>query len=404
MDLRNSLNLAFQHLNAFSVPGIGTFRQEYKPARIDHLHGRISPPVYAFSLVNEEDEPSALENFLFTHFKVSINKAKEAVKSIGDLIKDEIKSFGKFVLLGIGEVRKNAGGAYELKADSTPELTSNTAFFGFSELGYSLKEAPVETEVVKKAVVSAPEKKDDPKVVVASNEKKPDPKPVPKPKPEPKPEVKKQVSNEPTIVYMDKESKSTPHPGKQTSNEGQTSRKKKFPWVLVILLLLLIGIGGTGVMFRGQIKSFIHKQGLFAGKVEKEGPESAGKSDGPVTDTPPPVDTSLSVAKDSKPVETKLAPVTKTPKGEGANIGRYPQKGYHYMVVACARDPFTAREISKTLDKSLYNVEVIRPAGSVGFYKVVVYKSKDKDLVIHKMVEWKSDFQSKDGAWIYSRQ
>ena len=106
-DPKQSLHLAFQHLDTFSVPGVGTFRRRYFGAVIDHQQKKIDPPSERFVLETGESSLAQLEDFFFRHFDLQIDRAKALVQEAGEWVLGELKKAGSLVLPGWGELQKD---------------------------------------------------------------------------------------------------------------------------------------------------------------------------------------------------------------------------------------------------------------------------------------------------------
>ena len=82
IDPQHSLQLAFQNLEAFSVPGVGTFKRKYFSADIDHSKKIVSPPGEHFVLEKGEALSDKLEDFYFRYLDLKIDRAKELVQEV----------------------------------------------------------------------------------------------------------------------------------------------------------------------------------------------------------------------------------------------------------------------------------------------------------------------------------
>lgn len=434
IDLRKSLEMAFGHLNRFSVPGIGTFKKSYHRSEIDHRDKMVLPPQEMFELTKEgarldaSKEIEILVNFFFQQFKTTLEIARDAVRDLGDLIREEISSYDSYVILGIGEIRQNEVGEIVLLPQKDREQTTGNDFFGLAPVKYTLGMAgnsvPPPPVKEKKA---EPEKAEEPIRLTKEpktstvSEKAAQPPVVPIVQ-NPAPEKKaKPVSGKPEKVA---ESTPVPPPAKTSEtppdpeNPTPEPKKKRKVWKILLALTLIWGLIFACIWFRSELMDF--GQGLFdkgSSEVITDADTDSG-TDADVdtdlgTDTDPGTDTDTDLGTDTDidldtdtDVDTTVDTDTDTDTDFSSDIdfegefGEAPVPGQHYLIVGSSKNGRFAEKDARKYQKGAYKGKAVAPRMNGGFYKVSIYNSTDKMEVIQKMVEWKDTF--KEGTWIYS--
>lgn len=393
-EIRNVFYQAFRELDAFSIPGVGTFRKQVLPARIDHLNQQILPPTLGFALVPDTVPVRSLEDFFLRNLKVTVAKATELVESVREYFNRETEDGGAVEIPEVGKVVQKEG-KFEL-LDQTGDKLQDPNFFGLGPITFSLGSRQADTPVRTKeeAIVSALRS----------------------------------------------------HNGVKTEAPKPIVRKKRK--ALPVVLLLLLAIGVSGFVFRREVKQWMVSAGMIGGPADTlmadangkvalhgqpsnldahhgtSGPDSAmgevnpvltersnpPKEEKPKTEVKPPVQEKLKVEPkvEAKPpvqekpkTEPKVQPKEITPEKNPtppvnqANIGIQPQAGVFYLVVASTQNPTEASQLAASQS---VKTTLLAPYGGVGFYKISVFESKDKSKVIQKMVEWKTKFNK---SWIY---
>ena len=355
IDPQHSLQLAFQHLEAFSLPGVGTFKRSYFAAFVDHAQKKIIPPGERFVLEKGDSQLGQLEDFYFRYLDLSINRAKELVSEVSKFVLAEIKEVGRLVLPGWGELSSGESDKVEFAHLDELEGTAD-AFFGLQPVSFSLGDLVATDEKSRTAAAIAS---------VDSNTTRVEPLPPPK------------------------------------------RKRSRRPLLILLLILLLIG-SGAGMIWKAEFMGFLDKIGV----VNNQGNGSLAKIDSVIPkDTagtmPVVVDTAehrtpLSLADsvetvEAKSVEVKEDVVAKPLKDKGLKPGVYAQKGNYYLVVAAAGSGDEAKTLQRKFRKNGAKPQIIASRGR-GLYKISVFHSKDKMQVINKMVEWKNTFSK---SWIY---
>lgn len=341
IDPQHSLQLAFQHLDAFGIPGVGTFRRAYYSAVIDHQKKKIMPPGEKFVFEKKVTQVAQLEDFFFRFHDLSIGRAKELVNEVAEFIQTETQKAGKLLLPGVGELRGAGGIDFNLlpATDGAP----SDAYFGLLPLNYTLGDTKQPTREEKTAAAAAG---------VAANT---------------------------TVV------------------EPAPRKRKRRPWLIVLLLVLLLG-STAGMIWQDEFVGILEKIGLVA---SSSGTDSTGiaATDGADSTSTQPGDSSALAATDGNDMEPAIVdPVRPAdrdrPDPDGKQYGSYAASGQYYLIIHAGYDGAEANRIARNAGG-----KVLRPRGR-GFYKVSAYNNADKMKVIEKMVALKSKYST---SWIYWR-
>lgn len=339
IDPQHSLQLAFQHLDTFSVPGVGTLKRTYFGAVIDHQQKKILPPAERFVLVKGEAHEEGLVQFYFRFLELKIDRARELVQEVGDYVREELKKAGSLMLPGWGEFRDAEGQDIAFVHESGM-LAVGDQFFGLQPVGYTLGEAMVADEGKKEAATIAGHE---------SNTTRVEP---------PKP-----------------------------------PRKKRRGWIFLLLLLLLLG-SGAGIIWPDKFMGMLDKIGLVS---DDNGTITANdKPDAKDPDVIPP-DTAAS--KNLEPDLVDPVQPTDVPETDsGDKPGEFAIPGTYYLIVSATSSGDDAKDLLSSFRKGGAQPSILKSRGR-GFYKISVFHSTNKDDVIAKMVEWKDTFPG--GSWIY---
>jgi hypothetical protein len=239
IDPKHSLQLAFQHLDAFSVPGVGTFKRTYFGAVIDHRQKKIMPPAERFVLQKGDSFQEKLVDFYFRHLDLKIDRARELAIEVGNFVIEELKKAGRLLLPGWGELRKAEGDAIDF-VHEPGSMGSADHFFGLQPVGYTLGEAAVANDGKKEAAALAGQERNITRV------------------------------------------ESPPPPRRKRKGRG---------WIVLILLLLLLG-SGAGIIWPDRFMKILHDIGLMK---DDNGPIAS-------KDPKPPVLKDTTTVKDMEPV------------------------------------------------------------------------------------------------------
>ena len=456
IDLRKSLELAFAHLDRFSVPGVGLFQKTYKKSEIDHRDKLVLPPEEVFSLQNEgarldaSKEIEILVNFFFQQFKTTLERARDAARDLGTLIVEEIDAYDSYVILGVGEIRRNEIGELRFIAQKDREALTSDRFFGLAPVGYTIGglaggEAETAGKMNLDGSASVPI---DVKAEKVGGEEQPlrlTKKPETK-ESEPdsgEPEVEKsdkeevkiadqppvEKKQEPTVIQMDLKSRQMKDKAEAQERLDKMTpkepKKKRKAWKIIVTLLLIWGLIFAVIWYRGEIYNFA--QGLFNKQpvTLSDGTDSNGSdtdgSDADGTDTDgsdtdgsdgSDLNGSDTNGSDNDGSDTGSDPAIEDDSDTGENTdsdftdfgeaGEAPVPGQHYLIVSSSKNGSYAEQEARKYAKSPYKGKAVAPRAPGGFYKISIYNSSDKMEVIQKMVEWKDTFE--EGTWIYSPQ
>ena len=136
------LRNAFRELEAFSVPGIGTFRKVYDHARLDAQQQQAFPPEVRLTFEPVEDPMVSLRRYLERKLMLSEEAATRILADIQAVIQGEVAEKGSFDLPEIGRLyRATATNKLAFEAAHTSAVAGD--FFGF--IPVPLHESHLET-------------------------------------------------------------------------------------------------------------------------------------------------------------------------------------------------------------------------------------------------------------------
>lgn len=375
---------ALRHLDSFSVPGIGSFYRAFVPAKINSSEKKIIAPkeVPVFSEDISPQGIRALEEFLRRPGNPAENEVY-AAESIGKEINQILSINGKYELKGLGRlVLGNTGLEAEWNEDAHRNIYSN--LFGFKDVSLPAKNVaavtPSPTAIPKPdpapPVLPKPVPKPAP-VVVSIPEPEPIPVRIDPPVVEEKREAEAPKVSEPIAVEakprptepLAPESKpvpvppiaiAEPGPAQKVAEKSKTKenrKKRKFPWVLTLSVLLLVLLASL----------------WFLIPREK-----------PVPVTPAPVAEVPTSAPESEP---ELPPAQEAV-----------QPGYYLIVASSTQEADVLREANSWKESGL-NTEIIPPDESSEFYRLSVLHSTNRGELVNKMIELKDETYS----WILEK-
>ena len=381
LDPRQSLQLAFAHLDAFSVPGIGTFRRARYSAVLDHQAGTIQPPGERFILEKGEALVERLQDFYFRHLHISIGRAEELVQSVASFVQGELRQGGSLSVPGIGQIQRSGAIGYALVPESGLQAHSER-FFGLAPVAYTLNTTSAVTQTEK--------------VEAARRESAMRAAPV---EPAPKP----------------------------------VRKRRSWRGVVVVFLLLVMAASGAGIIWQDQFQGWLKQAGWIGQGTgdtllppdpnqtvvdltqidttdtvapiaeAKETPAPAPAEE--VKETPKPLPAVKEVPKPLPAVKETPKPVPAVEEASADladfnGLGEYADAKKYYLVVGARKDAATAKEIAARITQNGIKARILVPrqAGAAHF-KVFVYADHSKSKVIEKMVAWKDKFPEK--SWIF---
>ena len=415
-DPRNALRLAFQNLDTFSVPGVGTFRRSYFPASIDREKDLIHPPGTKFVHESGEKHVGLLEDFYQDHFKLDLEKARELVSQVKLWMVKGLKGGGRLTLKNVGTLELTGGKILRFDPEESLEA-QDPDFFGLGPVPVRLPAAKEGVAAaaagiaagagIVAAAVSGSGTGDGKETGRKSKEKAAEKGKTPAAKPVLK--KKSELENRPPSTGSDTPSSQKPVLEKKNKAEAAAAvagmspsgpdtppepppRKRRGGFVWFLLALLFIGGAISGYIWQDELKVKLAEWGIIGGGQATDTPDKPQTGDGGKVadggDKPDalPVDT----------VKVDLEPDLVLQPGEEADlsdIGAFATAEQYYLVVGSTHDPADARRLARELGG-----KVIRPRYKGNYYRIYVAQSADKDEVIAKMVAAK-DKHSK--SWIY---
>lgn len=110
IDHKAFLAIAFRELERFSVPGVGTFVRQAKPASIDPKTRQISPPGSYIQLEEGERHLVQLYQYLADRGSLRREQAEKYAQELGHFVNEYTKISGGLEVKGVGRLTKNAAG------------------------------------------------------------------------------------------------------------------------------------------------------------------------------------------------------------------------------------------------------------------------------------------------------
>lgn len=387
IDSIQALTLAFQHLEKFSIPRVGTFTRTDIPAEIDHQQGLVNPPSAKVELTKGEADNATTTAFFQSHFGLDQGKAKDLLDQVSKAIFLQLEVSDQFPVPGVGVIKKDDKGvrSFEMGPLKVADM------FGLDSVNHTIAKKYVEEKKVaaKPPVTPPPVKKEEP----------------PKKEPVAPPPVVKSTPPV-TPVVAQKEAPKTPPPKakppvtKQPVAAKKKKRRSPVPFILIALILLL---GGGGFWFRNDIKTFLADKGIFFAAAETDSTDGE-EPDTNSNVTPP--DTTNGDTDETDPdrygsvnnggyTDPTLAKTDASMMSSYTGSGERAESGQFYLIVASYRNGGLAE---RELDKWGESAKIVTPPGG-GRYRISVFESADKDAVIQQMVSTKGQYSG--GSWIY---
>lgn len=396
LDPRQSLQLAFAHLDAFSVPGVGTFRRTRYSAVIDHQSGIIQPPGERFILERGETLVERLTEFYFRFLDLSISKAHEMVDAVAAFVLAEVRRGEGLPLPGIGKLQAGRQTAMGVST-SQPELVlvpesgstqASGPFFGLSAIPYNLN-------------------------------------------------MSKEIGQTEKVDAARRHTALRNAPVEPSRKPTKKRRKRSMqPFVIVFLLLVML-VSGAGIIWQDKFQAWLKQAGLLANDTlpgdtlvapdprtallpvpkdtlpdmtpvaEVEQPKKA-KSSLPKKEVEPVLVDATRPAEPQKVAPVKVlpkAPVAKEPTSTPQDLsafegrGEYAQTGMYYLVVGARKDASEALRIAEQVSGNGVKAKVLVPKVEGPHYKIAVFQDPNKQKVINQMITWKDRFPEK--SWIF---
>lgn len=164
LSISQAIHLLLMSHRAVSVPHLGVFRAEYKPASIDHVGGIIRPPSRFVTFeAGEEPANTLLADFLTRrHPDAGLEQVMNAIATFADEIRNQPESHPVLEIPELGRFYKNFENKIQFVSDfSEPGSTHH----GLPELHYH----PID----RRTVAEAPEQPIAPPTAKAVQQRKP---------------------------------------------------------------------------------------------------------------------------------------------------------------------------------------------------------------------------------------
>lgn len=401
---KNTLQLAFQQLEVFSIPGVGTFRRSYFPAHIDRETNVIRPPGERFILEKGERYLDKLEDFISRSIESGEEASGKVVEGVADIrtwLVRELKKGGKLIFPGVGSLELSKEKEVQFTAEENP-ASQRGNFFGLQPLAFSIGAEPAAVaSKTKKEADTKKEEKAQPMAIAAT----PGTGSTANSGTQPNLEKKKEKAPEPVAVVTPPPTEEEP----EFTDPGPPKKRSK-AWIWIILILLLAGAGVSGIVWKDQVREQLVSWGWIDGAGSggsgtivdnggdgSDGGENEGDGavvDGDSTDMAVTGDDGSSDSEGDEDVNDDGSDTEENSVGDDTEIvGSFSEPGVYYLIVGSAKEASTAKVIRNEIKG-----KVLRPRYEGNYHRIYAYKSTDKDQVIAKMVESKEKYPN---SWIY---
>lgn len=142
MNLSNDIYLrsAFKELDAFAIPGIGTFKKVYHAAEESRDDQSIYPPRIEIEFSREVSPALLLNQYLTQNIYLKPAEAEKILEEIRHSIQHALEETGVFDLPGIGKLKKSPDGALRFFPTQGNENFFSQEFFGLQPVSYEGQE------------------------------------------------------------------------------------------------------------------------------------------------------------------------------------------------------------------------------------------------------------------------
>mgnify|MGYP006266835263 CR=1 FL=1 len=113
-----------------SIPGVGTFRQQAHPARLDETGSQMLPPQVEVRYSPQVVPEWRLESQLVKGLQVSEAEARELATRITALLRRQLRQKGRYQWPGVGTLFREGDSSYRFEAVSAPLNTLAGGYFG----------------------------------------------------------------------------------------------------------------------------------------------------------------------------------------------------------------------------------------------------------------------------------
>lgn len=138
------LRNAFKELDAFSLPGIGTFRKVHLSATLDDEQQKVYPPKVDIEFSPQVDTRLSFTRYLTQQIQMRQEEAERIVRDICGDIERIIKEEGQFSMPEIGSLYKKPDGKYDFVPDQQSQEIFSADLFGLEPV--ALRSLPKENE------------------------------------------------------------------------------------------------------------------------------------------------------------------------------------------------------------------------------------------------------------------
>jgi hypothetical protein len=366
---------ALRHLDAFSVPGIGSFSRTYVPAKIQTALQVIDPPRETI-VFSEEISPAGLR--AFEQFLSRAGNPASGISYASDEIGKEMNRVlvakGKYVLGNLGSlVNGPTGLVVQWEEGLHHKIYSD--LFGFKA---------VKLPEVKSLPMSEPEPVVEPVPIDKKSGESPS-----EPSTEDTANQKENLPNEEGRVGE----KETPglSSEKELSEKGKKEKslkkkKKTSPFFWVAATLLLLGVGALGVW--GLLNQEKVESSELA--VPQESPSPSASA--PMTESPSENASEIKAEESSASnLNSATEPSKDTPAIASTNTKSY------YLIVFSSKSEQEIQSRAKSWSSQGLATEVLPPDETSEFYRLSVLHTSNRSEAVRKMVELKDDTYS----WIF---
>ena len=139
MRLDNDIYLrsAFKELEAFAIPGVGTFRKVYRSASTDELAEKVFPPMVGIEFKEEVEESLLLTHYLTEEVHMDKDSAAGLVNKISQEMLQALQTEDHLEIVEIGQLQKCASGKLEFGYTDHKPYQFFKDYYGFQPVSFS---------------------------------------------------------------------------------------------------------------------------------------------------------------------------------------------------------------------------------------------------------------------------
>lgn len=131
------LRSAFKELEAFSIPGIGTFRKVYRSAQWQNGLNTLHPPILDVEFVADATEGLSLTSYLVENIHMPQDQANQIVTDINHTISNSLGQHQKFEISEIGVLKKDNLGKITFHPTMERQHTLADDYYGLQPVSFS---------------------------------------------------------------------------------------------------------------------------------------------------------------------------------------------------------------------------------------------------------------------------